>query len=76
LVYVDDCIVVSPDVKVIDRFVLSMQSGNENFQLTDEGDLARFLGVEITRHDDGSIELHCKDYLFYSGKLTNIRHRE
>lgn len=57
LVYVDDCIIISPDTKVIDRFVASMQNGHENFKLTDEGDLARFLGVEITYKDDGVIEM-------------------
>ena len=27
LVYADDCIIVSPDMKVIDRFIKSMQDG-------------------------------------------------
>ena len=45
LVYVDGCIVISHDSKVIDRFIASMQNGPEEFKLTDDGDLARFLGV-------------------------------
>ena len=55
LVYVDDCIVISHDSKVIDRFITSMQTGPENFKLTDDGDLARFLGVEMEHKDDGTI---------------------
>ena len=55
LVYVDDCIVISHDHKVIDRFIFSMQTGPENFKLTDDGDLARFLGVEMERREDGKI---------------------
>ena len=57
LVYVDDCIIVSPGMKVIDHFIKSMQDGKENFILTDDGDLARFLGVEIECKKDGSIEV-------------------
>ena len=55
LVYVDDCIVISHDSKVIDRFIFSMQNGPEEFKLTDDGDLARFLGVEMEHRDDGTI---------------------
>ena len=57
LVYVDDCIIISKDTKVIDRFVSSMMNGQEGFVLTDDGDLARFLGVEIEYKDDGSIHM-------------------
>ena len=56
LVYVDDCIIISPEMKVIDAFVESMQTGSENFIVTDDGDLARFPGVEIDDKEDGSIE--------------------
>jgi len=34
-----------------------MQSGPENFKLTDEGGVNKFSGVEITRLDDNSFEL-------------------
>ena len=57
LVYVDDCIIISKDTKVIDRFVNSMMNGQEGFTLTDDGDLAHFLGVEIEYKDDGSIHM-------------------
>ena len=57
LVYVDDCIIISPNSEVIDRFVKSMENGPENFILTDDGDLARFLGVKIEYKNDGSIEM-------------------
>ena len=29
-----------------------MKNGNENFVLTDEGDINKFLGIEITQIDD------------------------
>ena len=57
LVYVDDCIVISKDKKVIDRFVKLMKNGKEGFVLTDDGDLTRFLGVEIEYKTDGSIHM-------------------
>ena len=34
-----------------------MQSGPENFKLTDKGGVNKFLGVEITRLDDNSFKL-------------------
>ena len=57
LTYVDDCIIISPLKENIDRLVKSMQQGPKNFNLTDEGDVNKFLGVEITKHDDHSFEL-------------------
>ena len=57
LVYVDDCIIVSPDENVINRFIKSMQDGQEHVMLTDKGDLARLLRVEIEYKEDRSIEM-------------------
>ena len=48
LTYVDDCIMVGPDMKLINKFVESMKNGSENFILTDEGDINKFLGIKIT----------------------------
>ena len=53
LTYVDDCIIVGPSMKNIDAFVKSMKEGSENFILTDEGDIDKFLGIEITQLEDG-----------------------
>ena len=36
----------------INRFVDSMKNGDENFVLTDEGDINKFLGIEITQLND------------------------
>ena len=37
------------DMGEIDEFVQSMQQGSENFVLTDEGSIDKFLGIEIKR---------------------------
>ena len=52
LTYVDDCIIVGPSMDNIDSFVKSMKNGPEKFILTDEGDIDKFLGIEITHLDD------------------------
>ena len=39
-------------MKDIDDFVDSMKSGSENFVVTDEGDINKYLGIEITQLDD------------------------
>ncbi len=49
LTYVDGCIIFSPSMQSINRLVKSMHDGPENFQLTDEGDVNKFLGIEITK---------------------------
>ena len=55
--YVDDCIIFSKSSKTNDDLVTSLQNGPENYQLTDEGDLTKYLGVDIDRRPDGSFEL-------------------
>jgi len=57
LTYVDDCILVSTDMGTIENFVESLVKGPEKFLLTDEGDINKFLGIEINHHEDGSFEL-------------------
>ena len=52
LTYVDDCIIVGPKMADIDEFIVSLHNGDENFVLTDEGDINKFLGIKIT-HVDG-----------------------
>ena len=52
LPYVDDCIIVEETMENINRFVDSMKNGDENFVFTDEGDINKFLGIEITQLDD------------------------
>ena len=57
LTYVDDCIIVGPSMDRIDSFVKSMNTGKENFVLTDEGDINKFLGIEITQIDDKRLKV-------------------
>jgi hypothetical protein len=57
LTYVDGCILISPCQASIDCLVTSMQNGPKNFKLTNEGDINKFLGVEITKLDDNTFEL-------------------
>ena len=45
LTYVDDCIIVGNDMNAINAFIYSMQHGPENFVLTDEGNIDKFLGI-------------------------------
>ena len=54
LCYVDDCILLSPNKEIIDEFLISLKHGPEQFVFTDEGNIERYLGVEVTRLDDGS----------------------
>jgi hypothetical protein len=57
LVYVDDCIIVGDNMSKIDEFVQSMQNGPENFVLMDEGNIDKFLGIEIKRLGQREFEI-------------------
>ena len=43
---------MSPSMENINRFVNSMKNGDENFVLTNEGDIDKFLGIDITQLDN------------------------
>lgn len=55
VLYTDDSILAGPDPKEIKRTVKQMQAAG--LDITIEGDLTDFLGVNIDRHDDGTIHL-------------------
>ena len=48
LVYVDDCIIISNKVFVIQKFISSLKAGTENFVFTEEGTMDLYLGVDIS----------------------------
>ena len=50
LVYVDDVIAISHDIKIIDELILNLK---QNYDLEDDGSLIKYLGVDITTHSDG-----------------------
>ena len=52
LLYVDDCIIVGPSMVDIDAFVQSMKNVPEGFILKDEGDIKKYIGIEITHIDE------------------------
>ena len=57
LTYVDDCIIIGEQMSDINVSINWMHEGKENFILTDEGDVNKFLGIEITKYEDSLFEL-------------------
>jgi hypothetical protein len=47
ITYIDDCIIIRDSMKDINTFVKTMKDGPKGYVLTDEGDIHKFLGVEI-----------------------------
>eukprot|EP00804_Cyclotella_cryptica_P006343 CCRYP_010172-RB/>CCRYP_010172-RB protein AED:0.32 eAED:0.32 QI:0/-1/0/1/-1/0/1/0/373 len=62
LVYVDDCILVSPSSALIKAFIESLANGPEEFAFTDEGSMDKYLGVDIQKLGDGNFVL-CQPFL-------------
>ena len=57
LVYVDDGIIFSrKNSGISHRLIQSIKDNKNNFELTDKGDLKRYLGVDITKRKDGIME--------------------
>jgi len=57
IVYVNDVLIFSKKKCWIDTFIRSLSEGCEKFELTDEGNIDKYLGVDITTYCDGSYEL-------------------
>jgi len=57
LTYVDNCIIFGNSMKEIDSFVDSMKNGKENFIITDEGDIYKFLGIDIKHLGQNKFEI-------------------
>ena len=58
LTYVDDIIVINKrGSTAADDLIKALREGHENFDFTDDGNLEKYLGVDVKRHKDGRIEL-------------------
>jgi hypothetical protein len=54
VVYVDDCLLFSKTDSVLDDLTTSLQ---QEFILTVDGDVGAFLGIDIKRHSNGTLEM-------------------
>jgi hypothetical protein len=54
IVYVDDCLLFAPTDNILQQLIDSLQ---QEFNLTSEGDVGAFLGIDITRNADNFLEL-------------------
>ena len=54
IVYVDDCLLFSCKPKTLDKLISFLQ---QEFTLTDEGDVSAFLGLDIRCNARGHLEL-------------------
>ena len=57
LTYVDDCIIIGDTPERIDKLITSLHGGDEQFRLTDEGSIDKYLGVNIEQLENGSFEM-------------------
>ncbi len=55
VIYVDDCICMSPDPRLIDKFIADMK---RDYILEDEGDINAYLGINVTRPTKDTIKLN------------------
>ena len=55
VLYTDDSILAGPEATKVDQAIIDIQ--NAGLNITVEGDLQDFLGVNITKNDDGTVTL-------------------
>ncbi len=81
LVYVNNCILISNKLSVLQTFIKSLTDGPEKFIFTDEGKLDKYLGVEIKKLDDAGGFLLTQPFLIerileaaeFDTRMTNSR---
>ena len=56
IIYTDDSIVAGPNIDEIDTLIADIRKAK--LEITEEGDIADFLGIHINRREDGTIHLH------------------
>ncbi len=57
LVYIDDCIIIGDNAMRIDYLIHSLQHGEEQYILTEEGTLDKFLGININKLNNNRFKL-------------------
>ena len=57
LVYIDDCIIFSPDGRSIDTVVEDLRACSHRLTIDDQGDIGDFHGIQVQKHSDGTIQL-------------------
>jgi len=57
LTYLDNCIIFGDSDKRVDDVIQSLHEGSENFDFTDEGNVEKYLGVEVKELWDDTFEL-------------------
>ena len=57
LVYIDDCILMSPSDRAIEKAIAMLKALKQNFMIEDEGYVGDCLGVKISHNSDGTIML-------------------
>ena len=74
LVYIDDCIVFGPDDTAIDEVVADLHKSSQNFTIDDQGEVGDFLGIQIQKLANRSIDLtqpHLIDSIIQDLHLQN-----
>ena len=57
LVYIYDCILFSPMGKELKKVMEEMRNSSKKFRVEDLGNIKDFLGIQVCKHKDGTIEL-------------------
>ena len=55
--YVDDCIIIGKNMKIVDLVISLLKCGRENFDLVDQGSIDKYLGLLIRDIDSSTLKM-------------------
>ena len=55
LVYIDDCLLISPMDDLIDKGIKDLCSAEPHFKMEDQGTINYFLGIQVKYNNKGEI---------------------
>ena len=58
LVYINDCIMFSPNLAKLDKVVQEMRTSSKKFRIEELGNIKDFLGIQVTTGNDQTITLN------------------
>ena len=58
VVYIDDCIMFSPDLAKLDEVIKEMRMSSKKFRVKDLGNVKDFLGIRVITSNDKTITLN------------------
>ena len=76
LTYIDDCVIFGDSEKRVNDIIQSLWEGPEKFDFTDDGDVDKYLGVNVKSIGDKTFELSQPYFIEHIFSFVGLDHEE